>query len=118
MPKQPFINSYHFGHIEIDGKAYGSDIIVLPDTVIANWWRREGHALHTDDLADVFQQAPRTLVIGQGAQGCMKVTKETLNALNKAGIETVIKRTDQAVKTYNDLAAAGDPVAAALHLTC
>ena len=118
MPNQPFINSYHFGHIEIDGKAYDSDVIVLPASVIANWWRKEGHLLHSEDLTDIFEQSPRTLVIGQGAQGCMKIASETIKALEKAGIKTIINRTDQAVKMYNDLATTGDSVAAALHLTC
>jgi hypothetical protein len=33
--------------------------------VVRNWWRQDGHALALDDL-------PSHLVVGTGADGCMR----------------------------------------------
>ncbi|OQY18037.1 MAG: hypothetical protein B6I35_13630 [Anaerolineaceae bacterium 4572_32.2] len=53
------IESYRFGRIIIDGQTHSKDVIILPDRVIENWWRQEGHALHLDDLA--ISQSRRAL---------------------------------------------------------
>ena len=36
----PEINKYHFGTIQIDGKSFIKDIIILPDKVISGWRER------------------------------------------------------------------------------
>ena len=113
----PRIETYRFGHIVIDGHPQGRDVIVLPDRVIGGWWRREGHALHPDDLEAEFQAAPQVLVVGQGAQGRMRVTQETRQALQAAGIELIAQATKEACQTYNAMRDKQD-VAAALHLAC
>ena len=118
MPDTPRISSYAFGSIEIDGKSFTSDVIILPREVRSNWWRAEGHLLQPEDLAEVLQASPETLVIGQGANGLMKVAPETHTRLNEAGIELVCLPTARAVEAYNERAARGEQVAAALHLTC
>jgi hypothetical protein len=113
----PSIDSYRFGRIVIDGQPHGKDVIILPDRVIPNWWRREGHSLHAADLQDVFSAEPDLLVVGQGAYGRMAVTDEARQALVQAGIELVAQPTKQACETYNQLRDR-KAVAAALHLTC
>ena len=35
----PHIESFFFGHIVIDGRAYAQDVIILPDHVLGGWWR-------------------------------------------------------------------------------
>lgn len=112
------IESYHFGHIRIDGKDYTSDVILSPSGVDAAWWRREGHRLDVADLAGVLNEPPEVLVVGTGRFGCMDVPKETESALRRRGIDLRIARTGDAVTTYNELAAAHARVVAALHLTC
>jgi hypothetical protein len=113
----PRIESFRFGHIVIDGQTHNKDVIILPDLVIGGWWRREGHALHPDDLQTVLQAAPQTLVVGQGTDGMMRVSPGTLQALQAAGIELIAQPTDQACQTYNRMRKE-KIVAAALHLTC
>ncbi|MEA3340284.1 MAG: MTH938/NDUFAF3 family protein [Chloroflexota bacterium] len=113
----PQIESYRFGRIVIDGRVYGKDVIILPDRVIGNWWRQEGHALRPDDLEAVFEAAPEVLVVGQGDYGLMRVTGEAAQSLQAAGIELIALPTGEAVETYNRLCAER-AVAAALHLTC
>ena len=84
----------------------------------SNWRRDEGHALKPGDLTAVLETSPDALVVGQGAQGCMKVTDETLSCLEEAGVEAVCLPTAEAVEAYNERSQRGENVAAALHLTC
>ncbi len=113
----PQIESYRFGHLVVDGQAHTEDLILLPDRVVADWWRKQGHALHPTDLEAVFEASPEILVVGQGAYGRMDVTSEARQALQTAGIELVAQPTKQACQTYNEMRGLR-PVAAALHLTC
>lgn len=113
----PKIDSYRFGRIVVDGQAYQRDVILLPDQVISDWWRQEGHALRAADLQAVIAARPQVLVVGQGAFSQMRVTSEARQALQEAGIELLALPTEQACQAYNELRqekAAG----AALHLTC
>jgi hypothetical protein len=113
----PRIEHYEFGKMTIDANAYSADLIVLPDRVVPDWWRRSGHVLAVEDLGEVLVERPRILVIGTGSPGLMKVPRRTLRVLRRAGIEPIVAPTAQAVETYNDQAPAGD-VAACFHLTC
>ena len=60
------IDSYSFGIIMIDGKTYTSDVIVFPERVFSPWWRKEGHFLRMEDLAEVLREKPDIIVIGTG----------------------------------------------------
>ena len=113
----PKIDKYKFGQIAIDGEIYNKDVIILPQRVIAGWWRREGHALHPEDLEAVIEEAPDVLCVGQGAYGRMRVTVEAREALKAAGIELVSEDTESACQRYNQLREQCK-AAAALHLTC
>lgn len=117
MSSTPRVESYSFGRIRIDGRDYSADAIILPDRVIANWWRAEGHRLAMGDLGQVVAAGPEVLVVGTGAHGLMEIPHETLAALRENGIEVIVQRTGAAWHTYNRQSASR-PTAAALHLTC
>jgi hypothetical protein len=91
-------------------------VIVLPDRVVSNWWRKEGHSLVVEDLEDVLSDLPGRLVIGTGAYGRMHPDPKAIEDLRGRGIEIEVLQTDDAVRRYSSLDAAG--TAAALHLTC
>ena len=65
------INSYQFGEIVINGKKYSSDVIIFPDRVIDNWWRKTGHELCLEDIAEAMTENPEVLLVGNGASGLM-----------------------------------------------
>ncbi len=113
----PRIEHYTFGAVTIDGEEYRSDVIVLPDRVISDWWRKSGHRLAAEDLEEVISSKLRVVVVGTGTSGLMAVPTETRSALDQLGIELIVEPTGRAVETYNRLASEGD-VAACLHLTC
>jgi len=112
------IEEYRFGHITIDGREYDHDVIVFPQRVRADWWRKEGHRLDVADLDEVFQDPPEVLVIGTGYFGNMAVSKATLALLHERGIETRVLRTGEAVAEINRLQHELARVVGALHLTC
>jgi hypothetical protein len=112
----PRIEDYSFGRIIVDGQEQSRDVIILPDRVVTNWWRLEGHDLALDDFKDVLDDLPKRLIVGTGASGEMHPNPETLEALRHRGIDVEVVRTGEAVRLFNE----ADPAAtaAALHLTC
>lgn len=110
------IEGYRFGRVLVDGTEQSRDVIVLPDRVISNWWRKDGHALILEDLSDVLDELPERLVVGTGADGRMRPDPDCLKRLKERGIDVEVLRTDEAVRRYEGLDQTR--TAAALHLTC
>ncbi|MCL4459159.1 MAG: MTH938/NDUFAF3 family protein [Chloroflexi bacterium] len=111
------IESYEFGRITIAGRQYTSDIIVFPKRVQANWWRKEGHVLHVEDLETVLREKPDVLIVGTGRFGLLMVPPETAAYVEAQGIRLIVELTSTACNIYNELHSSGK-VIAALHLTC
>ena len=111
------IDSYHFGQIIINGKSYSSDVVIFPDRVRDNWWRKTGHELCLEDIAGVMTENLEVLVVGTGASGLMKVLPEVEQAAQARGIKLIVETTDKACNTYNQLSHSQRTVAA-LHITC
>ncbi|MEJ2703993.1 MAG: MTH938/NDUFAF3 family protein [Sedimentisphaerales bacterium] len=112
------IDSYQFGKIVIDGRAYNSDCLILGGFVHANWWRKQGHVLDPEDLPLVIEAMPAILVVACGSPGLMRISEDTRQTLQREGIELIALDTHKAVAEFNELAEKGENVAAALHLTC
>jgi len=110
------IDHNEFGWIVVDGRQETRDLIVLPDRVVRNWWRRDGHALVLDDLLDVLDELPAHLIVGTGADGRMRPDPDTVQQLQERGVTVEALPTGQAVRRFGELDPAG--AAAALHLTC
>ena len=107
----------YIGLIVIDGKKYTYDVIIFPDRVIDNWWRREGHQLCLTDIAEAMAEKPDVLIVGTGALGLIKVPPEVKQAVEAQGIELIATVTDKACHTYKQLCQSRR-VVAALHITC
>ena len=112
------IDHYRFGHIDIEGQPYDTDVIAFPDHVQAHWWRREGHRLALEDLTTVLAERPEVLVVGTGYYGRMQVPEETLDALRCAGINVQVEPSGAAVEAFHRLQRECARIVAALHLTC
>jgi hypothetical protein len=112
----PEIEGYDFGRVTIDGREETRDVIVLPERVLRDWSRKDGHVLVLQDLEEVLDELPERLLIGTGAYGRMQPDPSTLEALRARGVEVEVLPTAKAVQRYAQL----DPrkTAAALHLTC
>ncbi len=114
---KPRIDAYRFGRIEINGQIYHRDVIILPDRVLPNWWRVEGHSLSYEDLSQVFRFTPRILVVGLGSYSRMHIPERTREEIEEAGIELIALPTSKACEIYNQLHEV-EHVVAALHLSC
>jgi hypothetical protein len=112
------IGKYSFGSITIDSKEYTKDVIIFPDRVFCPWWREKGHSLSLKDLKEVINSNPTILIIGTGAYGAMDVPEETLEKLKEYNIETILAKTDEAVRLYNENQKKNKNAIACLHLTC
>src|SRR4029453_15730382 len=112
----PRIEGYRFGHVVVDGEEQTRDLIVLPERVLTNWWRADGHRLVLADLEEVLEEVPARLLVGTGAYGRLHPDPEAIEQLRRRGIEVEAIRTAEAVRCSGEL----EPrrIAAALHLTC
>ena len=113
----PRIEAYRFGSITVDGKTYTRDVIIRPEGVLADWWRKAGHSLCPEDLKGALDPKPDVLVIGCGASGVLGVPEDTRRWITEQGIELVELATRAACDRYNDLSRERR-VVAGLHLTC
>ncbi len=111
------IDSYQFGLIVVSGKKYTSDVIIFPDRVKDNWWRKTGHQLCLNDIAEVITKNPEVLVVGTGTSGLMKVLPEVERGVEAQGIKLIVEATDKACHAYNHVCHS-QRVVAALHITC
>ena len=111
------IDSYQFGLIVVNGRRYTSDVIISPNRVKNNWWKKRGHQLCLDDIAEVIAEEPEVLVVGTGTSGLMKVLPEVEQATQACGTKLIVETTDEACHTYNQLCRSQRAVAA-LHITC
>jgi hypothetical protein len=110
------LEDYSFGRVTVDGSEQTRDLIVLPDRVVTNWWRRDGHSLAIDDLDEVLDELPERLIVGVGAHGRLHPDPSAITELERRGIVVECLRTDEAVRRYVELDERH--TAAALHLTC
>src|SRR5919108_5946199 len=94
------IEDYRFGHVVVDGEEHTKDVIVLPDRVVAKWWRKDGHSLVTEDLSQVIEDLPKTLVVGTGADARMIPDPNAIRELEDRGFTVEVLPTAQAVRRF------------------
>jgi hypothetical protein len=113
------IDATSFGTMTIGGRTYNSDLKIFPDGHITDgWWRKRGHVLDVDDILDLVDAAPETIVVGTGTSGRMRPTTSLVAFLGERGIACIAESTPAAMATYNEKIAAGVRTGACFHLTC
>jgi len=114
------IDTFSFGSITVGGRPYNSDIKIVNDRVVSNWWRAAGHRVAAEDLEEILTPAAGidVLVIGMGNPGLMMATAALRETIKKKGIHLVEEPTDKAVAVFNRLSTQGRQVAGAFHVGC
>ena len=112
------IEGYSFGTIKVDGTVYHKDLIIFPDKVMINWYRREGHSAAPEDLKEAIDYSPEVLVVGKGAYGGMKIHSATREVLAENKIVLVEENTERACETFNKYIEKGKKAVGAFHLSC
>ncbi|MBL7156762.1 MAG: Mth938-like domain-containing protein [Candidatus Omnitrophica bacterium] len=112
------VDNYAFGSMTVDGKVHNQDLIVFPDTIKPNWWRKEGHSLMEEDIKEIIDYKPDVLIIGKGAYGVMAIPESTRKLLKSNNIELIDRNTPEAYKVFNQYVEKGKKAVGAFHLTC
>ena len=112
------ITHFSFGKIVVNGKTYTNDIKIVCGQVIADWWRKSGHRVEVEDIADILESGPDTLIIGKGSPGLMKTSQHLRASLVAHNIVLVEKKTTRAIEVFNKLFEEGQAVAAGFHISC
>lgn len=100
------IEEYKFGLIIVEGKKYAHDVEVrwIPSEKaceVLKWWRKEGHIFDLEDIQRALDQKPDLIVFGTGAYGAAKISERAKREIEDRGIQSVIDKTEEAVKTFN-----------------
>ena len=95
------IEDYQFGFITVDGETYNHDVQVFWTGQVFDWWRKESHVVDVEDVIDMVEQNPESIVIGTGEDGMAKVTDSAKKFIEARGIKLFIDPTEQAIKTFN-----------------
>ena len=112
------LDNYDMGRIEIDGRRYETDLLIVGGKVDPSWWRQTSHVLAVEDLTAVTAARAKTLIVGKGKYGKLDIPSETRTYLAAQGIELEDYDTARACERFNELSQTTGDVAAALHLTC
>ena len=112
------ITDFSFGKIVVNGKTYTDDIKIVRGQVISDWWRKRGHRVDVEDIADILESEPDTVVIGKGSPGLVKTSNHLRESLVAHNIVLIEKKTSKAIEVFNKLFQEGRKVAAGLHITC
>jgi hypothetical protein len=70
------------------------------------------------DVEELLEHGSRVVVLSRGQELQLQTSRDTLNVLKAAGIESHVEETRAAVKLYNELAEQGVQVGGLFHSTC
>ena len=112
------ITDFFFGKIVVNGKTYTNDIKIISGRVIADWWRKSGHRVEVEDIADILEYGPDTLIIGKGSPGLMQTSQHLRERLVAHNIVLIEKKTASAIEVFNKLFEEGRNIAAGFHISC
>lgn len=118
----PQIESVKWGKIQVENLGTAKDIKLWPGGGRSWDWSEHGtgHSagIQIGDCEELISNGSRTVVLSRGMFKRLKIAKETMNYLERQGVQVVVEETKKAVKHYNDLASQGKPVGGLFHTTC
>lgn len=95
------IEEYRFGKIKIKGQDYDHDVMVDWEGEVLQWTRKNSHIINEEDIERALDKKPEIIVIGTGESGVAQVTEDAKQACKEAGVDLIIDKTEEAVKTFN-----------------
>ncbi|MGD2171967.1 MAG: Mth938-like domain-containing protein [Gammaproteobacteria bacterium] len=121
-PKSPRIDSLEWGSMQVSGVGSGKDFKLWPGGGRAWDWSETGTrhvpGIQPADIAELLDRGCRTIVLSRGMLERLQTCPETLELLQREGIEVHVAETRQAAEIYNRLSAEGLPVGGLFHSTC
>lgn len=119
--RSPKVTHISWGRIELDQLPPGKDYKLYPGGGRPWDWRETGTrhvpGIQPTDVAELVEQGSEVVILSRGMDLMLKTAPETLDFLQRAGIEVHVLETLEAVALYNELASTR-PVGALIHSTC
>lgn len=121
--KSPEITKFSWGKINIEGyDGVFKDVKLFPGGVRKWDWNETGtgHSpgILVEDVREVVENGANEIILSRGIFRRLKVKDDTLEYFQNKKIPVHIMDTKNAVKKYNELAAAKKRVGALIHSTC
>ncbi len=98
----PMIQAFEFEKIVIDGREFGTDVMIYPNGKIKKWKRKDEHDLRASDIKKIVKQHPKRVILGLGTVGNLNVRPKVYEMLKEAGIEILAYKTDKAIEIYKE----------------
>ena len=122
------IEHYSWGKFIILGEEHSEDgdvtvgkgkDIILFNNKVKEWKKRKGHNLTKEMVEDAIDKEADILIIGNGADGALSVSRKVIDYIQDQGIKKVIvEKTPEACAEYNKLYHKGKKVVLLAHGTC
>lgn len=108
--ESPTISHLSWGRIEVSGHDVAFKDAKLYPGGAREWDWRETGTEHTPgiqpaDVEELLEKGATVVVLSKGVQERLQVCPETLELLERRGIEVHVLQTERAVEKYNELAA-------------
>ncbi|MBW3660578.1 MAG: Mth938-like domain-containing protein [Gemmatimonadetes bacterium] len=122
MERSPRIEDLDWGRLAVEGReAPYKDAKLWPGGSREWDWNETGTrhvpGVQPADVEEVVEHGAEVVVLGRGILGALRVKDETLEALERAGVEVHVAKTEEAVRRYNELREAR-PTGGLFHTTC
>jgi hypothetical protein len=119
---KPRIDKTAFGSIIIEGEPYEHDVIIRLSGQVKKRKKKlskaiygTSHTISLDEARHVYEEGARTLIIGAGQYGLVKLSDEAAGYLERQGCQVELLPTPKAVKAWNKAKGA---VIGLFHITC
>lgn len=116
------IDKFSFGSIIIEGKKYSQDVVILADGTVRKRGRNflifGSHNIRKEELEELAQGEPESIIIGTGTSGRARLAPEVKNWAKEKNISLIVQPSHDAVAKLNELMEQGKKVAALIHTTC
>lgn len=122
------IEDTSFGEIIVDGEKYDHDIVITPSQIERRkkWITKNKHGTShkftreemEEYLGNLEVEDIEIAVIGTGQYGKLGLLKETRELLEEKGIETVERKTPEAIEFFNENKKPRERKLGIFHVTC
>ena len=117
------IDSADWGSVVIDGKRFFQAMVVEGKGIPRDHQKLEKlfgttHVIADWEEKELLKGGPEVIIVGDGWESALKVSDETKRRFEKAGVDSRVLDTRQAIEEYNRLVDEGRKVNALIHTTC
>lgn len=120
--RSPRIDAISWGRMQVAGVGEGKDFKLWPGGGREWNWNETGTrhvpGIQPADVQELVDRGCDAIVLSRGMQLVLQTCPETLELLDRHGVEVHLAETSEAAEIYNRLAAAGRKVGGLFHSTC